>query len=264
MRVSSLEGNGTKLSPGSLHDLAKRGSWPNCSQHLCAQSPLVALSRKEQDFYKIVKHFFSAWPFLTWSDRKFHHFKGKLQLLVRLFFSQTVSFNFNFWPNFRLHAVLGKLVLLLAFFLPILNWTWYFFAENSCLAVCLVVSCVWSFVLDLLILDEQAFPLQTKQESINHLLWYVDPDKVLGTLSKEEMWQIQIVSANTAEFGQNLDLKGQYFFPLEPNFKGVWERKPKSPSLSETGISGLSSLPSQSIGECRKKQWGDGINQSWR
>lgn len=53
------------------------------------------------------------------------------------------------------------------------------------------------------------------KHSINHLLWYVDPDRLLGTLSKGEMCQNKSVQANTAEFGQNLDLKWQLFYLLD-------------------------------------------------
>lgn len=82
----------------------------------------------------------------------------------------------------------------------------------------------------------------------------MDLDKLLGTLNEEEMCQIKIVSPDTAEFGQNLDFKCQLFFSLEPNFTGICERKPQPPSLSETGVSGISSLPSQSTGDYRREQ----------
>lgn len=68
---------------------------------------------------------------------------------------------------------------------------------------------MWSFVPDLLILDEQSSMFRQSKQNINHLLWYGDPDRLLVTPSKGEMCQNKILRANIVEFGQNLNLKCQ-------------------------------------------------------
>lgn len=114
--------------------------------------------------------------------------------------------------------------------------------------------------------------LRQSKQSINHLLCYVDPDRLLGTLSKGEMCQNKIVWANSAEFGQNLYFKCQlffFFFPLRLNFEGICKKKLESPTLSESGVSGISyftehkGLQKEAMRRWYQSEWKATTKQLW-